>query len=117
MFCTFAYIVIGGVFMNKGNNDPVLFVSSVSDTKIGQENQSIYDSRRTVRKKVARHRLEDINAMLLYKINILCEVRTDRYLYEGVVKDVNEDNLKLIVENKEVVLPINEIEDINILKI
>lgn len=105
-------------FMNKIPNDPTLFVNSVTDKKDSNENQCVFDSRnKPVRKKVARYRLEDINAMLLYKINILCEIRTKQRVLEGVVSYVDDKYLQLIIDNKKINIDIDEIEDINILKL
>ncbi len=103
--------------MNKIPNEPTLFVNTVSDKKESNENQVYFDSRKTVRKKVARYRLEDINAMLLYKINILCEISTKTTIYEGVVISVDDQELIISIDNNHIKIAINEIEDINILRL
>lgn len=99
------------------NNDPTLFIDSVSDKRDGNENQEHFDSRNVTRKKVAHHRLEDIQAMLYYRIHILAEVYTKIATYEGIVEEVNELGLKLQTDNGLQMIPIVEIEDINILKL
>ncbi|MDE7213605.1 MAG: hypothetical protein K2N42_03390 [Anaeroplasmataceae bacterium] len=98
-------------------NDPTLFIDSVSDKKDGNENQDFFDSRNIKRKKVAHHRLEDIEAMLYYRIHVLAEIYTKTATYEGVVEEVNELGLKLQMDDELKLIPIVEIEDINILKL
>lgn len=98
-------------------NDPTLFIDSVSDKKEGSENQDFFDSRTVSRKKVAKHRLEDIEAMLYYRIHVLAEIYTKNKAYEGIVQEVSDLGLKLQVENKVILIPMIEIEDINILKL
>ena len=98
-------------------NDPLLFIDSVNDKKDAISNQETYDSRIKTRKKVAKHRLEDIEAMLYYRIHVLAEVYTKYSMYEGVVLEVNQNGLKLRMEDKEVLISIDDIEDINILKL
>lgn len=98
-------------------NDPTLFIDSVSDKKEGSENQDFFDSRTVSRKKVAKHRLEDIEAMLYYRIHVLAEIYTKNKTYEGIVQEVSDVGLKLQVENKVILIPMVEIEDINILKL
>lgn len=98
-------------------NDPTLFIDSVDDKKTGRENQDFYDSRNVTRKKVAYHRLEDIEAMLYYRIHVLAEVYTKSGTFEGIVEEVNDLGLKLQMENEVKNIPIVEIEDINILKL
>ncbi len=98
-------------------NDPLLFIDSVKEPKEANSNQEFYDSRVKSRKKVAKHRLEDIEAMLYYRIHVLAEIYTKTMTYEGVVKEVSEEGLRLQMENREIRIPIVEIEDINILKL
>lgn len=99
------------------NNDPTLFIHSVSDKNDGNENQDFYDSRNVTRKKVAKHRLEDIKAMLFYRIHVLAEVYTKNRVYEGMVTEVSDIGLDLQMEDQKILIPIIEIEDINILKL
>lgn len=98
-------------------NDPTLFIDSVSDKKDGIENQDFFDSRNVTRKKVAYHRLEDIQAMLYYRIHVLAEIYTKNGTFEGIVEEVSDSGLKLQMENELKMIPIIEIEDINILKL
>ena len=99
------------------NNDPTLFIDSVTDKVDGNENQEFFDSRNHKRKKVAYHRLEDIEAMLYYRIHVLVEVYTKNKTYEGIVEEVNELGLKLQMDDELIIIPIVEIESINILKL
>lgn len=55
--------------------------------------------------------------MLYYRIHVLAEIYTKQGTYEGIVEEVNELGLKLQMENELKVIPIVEIEDINILKL
>lgn len=98
-------------------NDPTLFIDSVNDKKDGNENQDFFDSRNVKRKRVAHHRLEDIEAMLYYRIHVLAEIYTKIKTYEGIVEEVNELGLKLQTDSGIINIPIVEIEDINILKL
>ncbi len=98
-------------------NEPTLFIDSVQDKKDGNENQDFFDSRTVIRKKVAHHRLEDIEAMLYYRIHVLAEIYTKTTTLEGIVEEVSDLGLKLRMENNTIVIPIVEIEDINILKL
>lgn len=99
-------------------NDPLLFIDSVKEhDDLNSSNQEIFDSRIKTRKVVARHRLEDIEAMLYYRINVLAEISTKTRYYEGIVINVSESGLKLKTQDSEILIPIIEIEDINILKI
>lgn len=99
------------------NNDPLLFIDSVKDEAKATSNQEFFDSRSTSRKKVARHRLEDIEAMLYYRIHVLAEIHTKDRIIEGIVTKVSEDGLVLQTEDKEIKIPIVDIVDINILKL
>ena len=98
-------------------NDPTLFIDSESDKNTGSENQEYFDSRTVKRKKVAKHRLEDIEAMLYYRIHVLAEIYTKQRTYEGLVEEVSNVGLKLQMEDQVITIPIVEIEDINILKL
>lgn len=98
-------------------NDPLLFIDSVKDDNKASSNQEYFDSRIKSRKHVAHHRLEDIEAMLYYRIHVLAEIKTKSKTYEGVVKKVSNDGLALQLEDKELLIPIIDIEDINILKL
>ena len=98
-------------------NDPTLFIDSVSDKNQANENQEYFDSRTVKRKKVAKHRLEDIQAMLYYRILVLAEIYTKEHKYEGIVEEVSKIGLKLRMEDQVLTIPIVEIEDINILKL
>ena len=98
-------------------NNPILFIESVNDKKDGNENQEFYDSRCNKKKRLAKYRLEDIEAMLYYRIHVLAEVYTKDYTYEGIVEEVSEKGIVLQIENEVKTIPIVEILDINILKL
>lgn len=98
-------------------NDPLLFIDSVKDENKTSSNQEYYDSRIKTRKHVAHHRLEDIEAMLFYRIHVLAEIKTKARTYEGIVLEVSSNGLRLQIEDNEILININEIEDINILKL
>lgn len=98
-------------------NDPLLFIDSVTDKRECNSNQEEYDSRQNSRKKVAKHRIDDIEAMLYYRIHVLAEIYTKNAKFEGVVKSVDENGLMLQMDNRIEVIPIIDIQDINILKL
>lgn len=98
-------------------NDPLLFIDSVIDKNDCNSNQVEFDSRQNSRKKIAKHRLDDIEAMLYYRIHVLAEIYTKHAKLEGVVKSVDDAGLVLQMANKEVIIPIIDIQDINILKL
>ncbi len=98
-------------------NNPLLYIDSINTIKEGKENLETYDSRKVSKKKIAKHRLDDIRAMLLYKINILCIVKTSQVYIEGVVYSIDENYLNIISNSKNVLIALEDIEDINILKI
>lgn len=98
-------------------NKPILFIDSVNEQKDGNENQEVYDSRNNKKKKHAKYRLEDIEAMLYYRIHVLSEVYTKSRTYEGIVEEVSDKGIVLLLEDKKINIPIIEIEDINILKL
>lgn len=95
--------------MNKDQN-PLLFIDTINvinDTKI--------DNTKPIKKYL--YRLDDIKAMLYYKLDILCEIKTKNTLYEGVVKTLDEFKLELLIDYNLISIPLSEIEDINILKV
>ena len=96
--------------MNKDSN-PLLFIDTINIINESKEKENIPT------KKKFLYRLDDIKAMLYYKLNILCEIKTKNTLYEGVVKTLEEDKLQLQIDYDLISIPLNEIEDINILKV
>lgn len=98
-------------------NDPLLFIDSVADKVECSSNQEYFDSRVSNKKAKARYRLEDIEAMLYYRIHVLAEISTKTKKYEGLVLECNNDGLLLQLDNKKTTIPIHEIESINILKL
>lgn len=93
------------------DSKPLLFIDTVNEiNKSKKENIK-------QKQPVFLNRVEDIKAMLYYKFDILCEIKTKNTLYEGVVKTVNNESLELIIDNEIISIPISIIEDINILKL
>lgn len=97
-------------------NDPLLFIQTVDDKKINTSNQEYFDSRRNTKKMHCKYRLEDIRAMLFYRINILAEITTKNNVYEGVVTDVFSDGLILQIDGENITIPLVDVIEINILK-
>ncbi|MBS1477114.1 MAG: hypothetical protein HP024_04125, partial [Acholeplasmatales bacterium] len=65
---------------------PLMFIDSVSE---------INDAKPEVKKNVSLNRLDDIKAMLYYKMDILIELKIKITLIEGVVKSVDENGLTI----------------------
>lgn len=97
-------------------NDPLLFIATVDDKKSNNSNQEYFDSRLSTKKKQCKYRLEDIKAMLFYRINILAEITTKKEILEGIVVDVFSDGLILLINGKNVTVPLIDVIEINILK-
>ena len=101
------------------NNDPLLFIDSVLNKKVGKENQEIYDSRQSINKKknLILHRIEDINAMMFFKIKIYLFIQTKHNFYEGIVESINDEEIYLKDKDSLKRVLVNEIEDIIVKKI
>ncbi len=98
-------------------NDPLMFIDSFKLNNENMSNQEIFDSRYQKR-SLKKYRLEDIKAMMLYRINVLCEIITKNGKIEGFVKELNEENIKVNAEdNKTYLVSLDDILDINILKL
>ena len=94
-----------------------MFIDSFKSNNENASNQEIFDSRYQKR-SLKRYRLEDIKAMLLYRINVLCEINTKNGKIEGVVKELNEENIMVNDENNKThLVSLDDILDINILKL
>ena len=91
------------------DSKPLLFIDTVSQMTESKDNLRA--------NKVYLNRLDDIKAMLYYKMDILIEVKMKNTLIEGVVKSVDASGLKLIVNNQEKTISLNEIDNINILRL
>lgn len=87
---------------------PLMFIDSVSE---------INDSKPEVKKNVSLNRLDDIKAMLYYKMDILIELKTKNTLIEGVVKSVDENGLTIDANGQRQLVKLDEIIHINILKL
>jgi hypothetical protein len=97
-------------------NDPLLFIQTADDKKNCNSNQEYFDSRVSTKKKQCKYRLEDIKAMLFYRINILAEITTKKEVFEGVVTDVFSDGLVLLINDKNITIPLIDVIEINILR-
>lgn len=91
------------------DSKPLMFIDSIS--KMKETDNSIN------KRSVSLNRLDDIKAMLYYKMNILVEVKTKNTLTEGVVKSVDNDGLKIDSKGNIINIRLDEIENINILKL
>ncbi len=89
------------------DSTPLMFIETIS---------CINESENVVKKKYL-NRMDDIKAMLYYKMDILCEIKTATTLYEGIVSSLDEKNLKLLIDDNTVLIPIGEITNINILRL
>ncbi len=97
-------------------NDPLMFVESINLINEGAENQNIYDSRKEV-KDIIHHRIDDINAMLMYNIDIICKIKLlDNNIYEGIPKKISGEKMELFINNKPCFFNLNSIIDISIRK-
>lgn len=97
-------------------NEPLLYIQTVNDKKQNNSNQEYFDSRIPNKKKQCKYRLEDIKAMLFYRINVLAEVITKGNIYEGLVVDLFSDGLIMLIEDKNITIPLIDVVEINILK-
>lgn len=94
-----------------------MFIDSFKLNNENVSNQEVFDSRYQKR-SLKKYRLEDIKAMMLYRINVLCEIITKNGKIEGVVKELNEENIKVTDDdNKTYLVSLDDIIDINILKL
>lgn len=89
------------------DSTPLMYIETVSD---------INESKNIVKKKYL-NRVDDIKAMLYYKIDILCEIKTKDTLYEGIVKKLTDDELFLEIDSSMVNINLDAITDINILRL
>ena len=97
-------------------NGPLLFIDTISEN-VNSSNQEFFDSRIKSKKAKAKYRVEDIEAMLYYRIHVLAEIYTKTATYEGVVLSVDKTGLRLQKENKIIEILLDDIENINILKL
>lgn len=90
------------------DSKPLMFIDSI---------QEINEAKKETQKNVFLNRIDDIKAMLYYKMDILIEVKTKNTLIEGVVKSVDENGLTIEADNKLEVIKLDEIVHINILRL
>ena len=86
------------------DSKPLMFIDSI---------QEINEAKKETQKNVSLNRIDDIKAMLYYKM----EVKTKNTLIEGVVKSVDENGLTIEADNKLEVIKLDEIVHINILRL
>ncbi len=98
-------------------NDPLLFIDSVNDKVEATSNQEVFDSRNKTAKDKAKYRLDDIEAMLYYRIRVVAEIYTKANKYEGLVLSCDKNGINLQTDEKNVFISLDEIEFINILKL
>lgn len=89
------------------DSKPLMFIDSI---------QEINEAKKETQ-NVSLNRIDDIKAMLYYKMDILIEVKTKNTLIEGVVKSVDENGLTIEADNKLEVIKLDEIVHINILRL
>ena len=98
-------------------NDPLLFIDSITDKKDKDNNQEVFDSRYANKRALYKHRIDDIRAMLFYRINVIAEITTKTEIIEGLVIEVKDEGLIMKKDGKKIVIPIDSIQDINIIKV
>lgn len=99
-------------------NDPILFIDSISIKNEGNENQIEFDSRTQKNKKnLIIHRIEDIKAMLFFKMNIAVNIKTKSDDFAGIVDNIDDEAVFLKEGNGIKKVLINNIEQISIKKI
>lgn len=99
-------------------NDPLLFIDSVSDKRLGNENQEIFDSRiNNSKKRLIYHRIEDIKAMSFFKMNIYIVIKTIDGNFEGILENIDDEVIYIRSNNISKRVLINKIDDIIIKKI
>lgn len=99
-------------------NDPLLFIDSVSDKRLGNENQETFDSRiNNSKKKLIYHRIEDIKAMSFFKMNMYIVIKTTDGNFEGVLENIDDEAIYIRSNNIPKRVFINVIDDIIIKKL
>ena len=94
-------------------NKPTLFVNSIIVDINGDENQTVYDSRKHTKNKIF-HRLDDIFCFLKIGKRVFVEILyLDKFFYGEVMKFDNQ-NLFLKVNGEQILYPIVNLSDIKI---
>lgn len=112
--------------MNNNQNDPSMFIQTVSSFSKIDSNQKEYDSRRRItifktnkinKKEVDKEILEKINKLIkCYNVNLIVESKLicdEEIYYEGVIKNINNDSV-LINDNLVSIFKIKDIEILNL---
>lgn len=88
------------------DSKPLMFINSI---------QELNESKKEAKRNVSLNRIDDIKAMLYYKMDILIEVKTKNTLIEGVVKSVDESGLSIDSNGNIIIIKLEDIVHINIL--
>lgn len=111
--------------MSNNQNNPSMFIQTVSSFSKIDSNQKEYDSRRTTvfkidkinKKEVDKEILEKINKLIkCYNVNLIVESKLtcdEEIYYEGVIKNINNDSV-LINDNLVSIFKIKDIEILNL---
>lgn len=111
--------------MSNNQNNPSMFIQTVSSFSKIDSNQKEYDSRRTIvcktdkinKKEVDKEILEKINKLIkCYNVNLIVESKLicdEEIYYEGVIKNINNDSV-LINDNLVNIFKIKDIEILNL---
>ena len=74
-------------------NGPLLFIDTISEN-VNSSNQEFFDSRIKSKKAKAKYRVEDIEAMLYYRIHVLAEI--EKVTREDILNVANSVNINTI---------------------
>ena len=98
------------------NNKPTLFVNSITKNVSGNENQSIYDSRKTM-KSIVLHRLDDIYALVYLGKRALVSINYENNIFVGEIVGFERNYIHLKKENSILTLLVENIKEIKISKV
>jgi hypothetical protein len=76
------------------NNKPTLFVSTVTNNVCGNENQSVFDSRKNI-KSIVLHRLDDILALLYLGRRVNVKVSYENNIFVGEIIGVERNYIHI----------------------
>ena len=95
------------------NNKPTLFVNSVTKNVCGNENQSIFDSRKNI-KSIVLHRLDDILGLLYISRRVNVTIDYESNQFAGEIIGIERNYIHLKKEDSILSLLIENIKDIKI---
>ena len=96
------------------NNKPTLFVNSITENVRGNENQSYYDSRRSI-KSIVLHRIDDILGLLYVGKRVYVAVSYESNVFCGEIIAVERNFIHLRKDNSTLSLLIENIKEIKII--